>query len=68
MSNNSEIDYNDINEHISYNEMLKFIHVSILDEESVPLVAYVNAHLIVCDQCRNKMNQLKIREGEPVKS
>lgn len=22
MSNNSEIDYNDINEHISYNEML----------------------------------------------
>ena len=48
-----------MNEHISFQELVSFVWMEKLDEETKALAVRVNRHLLTCDDCAETAKQLQ---------
>ncbi len=50
--------------HLTTDEIKAFLAIAKLDEESLRLASRVNAHILKCDECMNKVKALQPQEWE----
>jgi hypothetical protein len=47
-------------EHLSVDEMIRFVSLSSLDDESMEFAETVNRHIRECDECRKKVYSFQL--------
>lgn len=43
-------------EHLTIEDIIQFVTISVIDENSFRLASRVNTHILQCDQCRKKVS------------
>lgn len=53
--------------HLTVDEMIDFVSINKLDDESLKLASVVSAHILQCDICRKKVEAFQIVYDELIK-
>lgn len=51
-------------EHLTVNEIIDFVSINELNEKSINLAAKVNAHILKCDDCLEKVKAFQLLNDE----